>query len=155
MVVDAKRRQCCFEKIRRRRRRSCTWHKDIVAHHKAQWFPAGRDTAARIVEVMMVVVVLLVGIVVLLLLLLVVMMLVAVVVHRVSAGAACLLTPSVGNCPRSVGAFLDQRLVVLATRSRVNRAPALVAVVLKVEMNKNYEVCILWLLMPTFSSKKL
>lgn len=61
------------------------------------------------------------------------LLLVGVAVHGlvVSAGAVRLLTPSIGHGPWSVSAFLDQRLVVLSSGSRMNGAPALVAIVLQ------------------------
>lgn len=106
-----------------------TWHKYVVSHHKAQRFSTGRDTVARIKVVRRLWLIILVVVVVILLLLLLLVGVAA--VHRlVSAGAVCLLTPSIGHSPWSVGAFLDQRLVILSAGTRVNGAPALVAIVL-------------------------
>lgn len=43
------------------------------------------------------------------------------------------LTPAKGHCPGPVRAFLDEGLVVLAARSRVDVGPAVLAVILKRE----------------------
>lgn len=52
-------------------------------------------------------------------------------VYGVYPARACVLTPAEGHSSRAVGALLDERLVELAPRTRVDRRPAVLAVVLQ------------------------